>query len=160
MIPAATPGSAHMRSERTGWSSNCHISWSPLNEPCPVCTANCADAWVICSPSLKRRVGVVSSALKSCTIPSIVLVNNKMMIVIDIVSFWRWLMVSKCVLDSMWAPRIQFPTDIPYLKAMARLRVLVSQKSLRIICEQYHLKGVVVRLRDSLNCIECSKFTG
>jgi len=56
-----------------------------------------------------------------------------MMIVIDIVSFWRWLMVSNCVLESMLAPRNHFATDIPYLKAMARLRVLVSQKALRII---------------------------
>jgi hypothetical protein len=71
---------------------------------------------------------------------SIVLVNIKMMMVIDMVSFWRWLMVSKCDLDSMWAPRNHFATDIPYLKAMARLRVLVSQKSLRIICGQYRLK--------------------
>ena len=72
--------------------------------------------------------------------PSIVLVNIKMMMVNDMVSFWRWLMVSKCDFDSMWAPRNHFATDIPYLKAVARLRVLVSQKSLRIICGQDRLK--------------------
>jgi len=33
----------------------------------------------------------------------------------------------------MSSPWNHFATDIPYLKAMARLRVLVSQKSLRII---------------------------
>tara|TARA_B100001142_G_scaffold188367_1_gene187535 strand:+ start:3509 stop:3691 length:183 start_codon:yes stop_codon:yes gene_type:complete len=40
----------------------------------------------------------------------------------------------------MWAPRNHFATDIPYLKAMARLRVLVSQKALRIICESVLFK--------------------
>tara|TARA_B110000444_G_scaffold16601_1_gene14254 strand:+ start:9193 stop:9399 length:207 start_codon:yes stop_codon:yes gene_type:complete len=66
---------------------------------------------------------------------SIVLVNIKTTIVNDIVSFWRWLMFSNCVFESMLAPRNQLSTDIPYLKAMARLRVSVSQKALRIICE-------------------------
>tara|TARA_B100000459_G_scaffold146018_1_gene111390 strand:- start:330 stop:584 length:255 start_codon:yes stop_codon:yes gene_type:complete len=64
-----------------------------------------------------------------------VLVNIKTIIVIDIVSFWRWLMFSNCVFESMWAPRNQFATDIPYLKAMARLLVSVSQNVLRIISE-------------------------
>ena len=66
---------------------------------------------------------------------SMVLVNIKTIIVNDIVTFWRWLMFSNCVFESMWAPRNQFATDIPYLKAMARLLVSVSQNVLRIIPE-------------------------
>ena len=63
-----------------------------------------------------------------------------MTMVNDMVSFWRWLMVSNCVFESMWAPRNQFATDIPYLKSMARLRVSVSQSVLRIIPEWYTKK--------------------
>jgi hypothetical protein len=37
-------------------------------------------------------------------------------------------MVSKWFFESMWAPRNQSSTCIPYLKAVARLRVSVSQK--------------------------------
>jgi len=79
------------------------------------------------------------------------------MIVIDIVSFWRWLMVSNCVLESMLAPRNHFATDIPYLKAMARLRVLVSQKALRIICESIMVKEPLGRINSVPNTEESRK---
>jgi hypothetical protein len=64
-----------------------------------------------------------------------------MTMVNDMVSFWRWLMFSNCVFESMWAPRNHFATDISYLKAMARLRVYVSQNVLRIIPEEFTIEN-------------------